>query len=468
MRFVPGQRGGLAVLPPESGQLAPPVPQGAPVEPPTPDDTSRGDRLLFASQELKRVDWSLALLGFIVYIGVITTYQLGIGTQGMIAGLLGLLFLKEQPRFPAILGVFGMFVVWCAFGIIGANHPAIVQETVIELGKLWLIMLVGVNALRTRSQIRVFIVLFLLFYALFPARGTIFNFLWGFSPYGRTSWNFIYRNPNDLAAITLLPLSMAIGLLRTEPEGWFKRGAIAATVVLPVVIIITQSRGVFIALCVVGLIAFWKELRRLKSVLLLAVMVLTVWLVAPDDVWDRFGALRHMNPDNLIEADDQGSAEQRFQIWKMSLRIIADHPVTGVGVGTYGAAHGRYATVNPDLRLAGGDRDTHSTYLNIAASAGIPGLVIFLLLIGTALAHADRVRRRCRKMLPGASMQLYYLELGLIGFLLAGVFASYGRISFLYIHLAVMYCVARACEDDMIRLRRPGPEPVAVARPGRR
>ncbi len=438
-------------------------PRGGPAPPralpPLPEEY-----LLFRNASLKRVDWSLALVSYLVYIFVITTYQLRIGDAAIGAALLGLLFLKGSVRIPAVLGLFGLFVLWCALGLATTRYPEVLREQLIDLGKLWLIFLVAVNAVRTRSQIRIFIVLFLLFFALYPARGTIFNYLWGYKVFGRAVWNFIYRNPNDLAAITLLQLSMAVGLLRTELAGWFRRGALAACLVLPLVIIFTQSRGVFLALAVVGAVAALKEVRKVKSILLLAAMAVVIALAAPSSVWQRFSGLAGLtDTENLREVDKEGSAEQRYQIWQVSWQIIADYPLTGTGFGTYPTVHAEYAAMRPDLRYAGGARDTHSTYLNLAATTGIPGLALFLAVVGAGLLHADRVRRRCHRLLPRASLQLLLLELGLVGFLLSGIFASYGKISFLYIHLALLYTVTRACEDDLARLSA-GASPARQAR----
>jgi O-antigen ligase len=297
----------------------------------------------------------------------------------------------------------------------------------------------------------VFIVLFLLFFALYPARGTIFNYLWGLKYFGRAVWNFIYRNPNDLAAITLLQFSMAVGLLKSEHRGWFKRGALAATIVLPLVILFTQSRGALIALIFVSTFAVAKEIRKLKSFMLIVVMAAVIAMAAPSGVWDRLGGLRAAGDvENLGEVDPDGSAEQRFQIWRVSWLIIADNPISGTGFGTYPTVHERYAAANSTvLPLAGGRRDTHSTYFNLAATVGIPGLAIFLITMGVTLLQADRVRRRCRDLLPSAADQLFFLELGLIGFLMAGIFASYAKISFLWIHLALLYAVTKACESDL-------------------
>ena len=118
-------------------------------------------------------------------------------------------------------------------------------------------------------------IFFLACYALFPVRGTMVNyFVAHYTIFGRALWNYTYRNPNDLAALTLLPLSTAAALLATERTGWIRLGAIAGIAVLPVLILMTQSRGGFIALCVFAAFALRGQRRRLRTPLIVAGLAL--------------------------------------------------------------------------------------------------------------------------------------------------------------------------------------------------
>jgi len=126
-----------------------------------------------------------------------------------------------------------------------------------------------------------------------------------------------------------------------------------------------------------------------------------------------------------------------------------------VGLGTIAYANGDVSDV-----LA--DRDAHNTYVTLAAENGIPGLLLFLFLVGGTIMRSRRVRQRVRDTLPNGAEQLRYLELGLICFCAAGVFGSYGRLSFLYVHLALIWALAAACEDEDNRARLLAMAPLGV------
>jgi O-antigen ligase len=427
------------------------------------DPRSTGDEIIWRNSGFDRVRWSVALVGFLVYIFVAVTYQLGIADVGMAVALAGLVLLPGLPRVPyPVIGLAGLYL-WGWVTWFSSDYGYIVKDELVTLGKLVLIVLVAVNVLRARASIRLYMILFLLFYAAYPARGTIFNYLGGYTHFGRALWNFIYANSNDLAAITLLALSMAAGVLITERNKWFRLGAFAAVIVLTVIILLTKSRGVFLGLTFFAVFALLPQLKQLRRLGIIVMIAGGIAMLTPSDVFERLGGLKFLtSTENLAEVDEERSAEQRYAIWKVSWAIIADHPLTGIGWGAYPQVHSTYAPMVDRTGLAGGPRDTHSTYFNLAAEMGFPGLLIFAALVAGTLLHTQRVRRRCRALLPRTAQQLFFLQVGLLGFLIAGIFASYSRISFLYLHLALMYAMAQACSDDMARLTR------APAAPSRR
>jgi len=282
--------------------------------------------------------------------------------------------------------------------------------------------------------------------------------------FGRAKWNLTYSNPNDLAAITLLQFSLAAALVASESRGWVRRAALLALPVLTLVIFLTQSRGGiigFAALAVFALPATSRAGSRLRAAGMVSLLAAVVLMFAPSSVWNRLGGLRNVTETGDFQAvDPEGSAEQRWEIWKTAVRIIGDHPIFGVGLDAYPAANAEYspAAVGGDVQL--GARDTHSTYLNVMAELGAPGLVLFLGLLAAVVSRAESVRRRCRQVLPRGARQLYFLELGLFGFLVAGIWGSYARISMLYIHLALIYVAAETLDGEEreleLALRRRG------------
>lgn len=397
----------------------------------------------------QNVGWSVSLVGLLGYIWAVTTYAVPIGQASMIIAIVGLAMQREPLRFPPFLWIFAAYLGWALVGASMTEYPQQVSVRIELLWKVGLIALVVVNALRTRAQQRLFMFVFLGAFALYPTRGALFNYFGGYTVFGRAIWNYIYANPNDLAALTLLQLGMALAIYVREPKGWPKLAAIAGTILLPFVILLTQSRGAFLAIVAFGLLLVAGQRRRVRTLVIVAIVGAIVAIAAPDSLWDRIGGLRSAtDTETLREVDPEGSAEQRYEIWKVARKIAREHLLVGVGVGAYPQAHLRYAMDSEFKPTALGARDTHSTYLNVLAESGVVGLVLFLALFVSVFLYAERVRRRVRAALPASGQQILFLELGLMSFLLAGIFGSFSGLAFLYIQIALVWAVTDSIERE--------------------
>lgn len=397
----------------------------------------------------QNVGWSISLAGLLCYIWAVTTYSVPIGQASMIVALIGLVMQRESLRFPPFLWIFAAYLAWAFVGASVTEYPREVSMRIQLLWKVGLIALVVVNALRTRAQQRVFMFVFLGAFALYPTRGALFNYFGGYTVFGRALWNYIYANPNDLAALTLLQLGMALALYIREPKGWPKLAALAGIVLLPFVILLTQSRGAFLAIAAFALLLVAGQRRRARTLAIVTIVGAVVAMAAPDSLWVRIGGLRNAtSAETLQEVDSEGSAEQRFEIWKVARKIASEHPLVGVGVGAYAQAHLRYSMGSEFKRTARGARDTHSTYLNVLAESGVVGLALFISLFASVAWRAEIVRRRVRHALPSSAQQIFYLELGLMAFFLAGIFGSFAGLAFTYIQLALLWAVTDSIDHE--------------------
>jgi len=137
------------------------------------------------------------------------------------------------------------------------------------------------------------------------------------------------------------------------------------------VIVLSQSRGAYLAviLSAVALASFrW---RRLFFVLILAIICVTVLLFY---YGKPFAALELISTDSAL-----GGAEFRIDVWSNSLFAISDFSFTGIGIGTFNQVVPEFypfAYVNGAYA-----HHAHNLYLQIALDMGLPGLIAYLLLI---------------------------------------------------------------------------------------
>jgi len=427
-------RGGLAVAERmQNGRALAPAPQAP--------------RLPVATlPPVPKVQWTLTLFGFLLYLLVITSYRLPLGEVAIGLSLAGLAFQKGGIRFPAYLGWFIAFAGWSVLVTTQSAYPEWSRPDLILVIKECLIVFAAANALQTRGQVRLFMVFFLGCFALFPLRGAMFNFfIYHSDMQGRAIWNLLYSNPNDLGAMALLQLSMATALLASEPKGWVRWSAIAGVIALPMLILMTQSRGVCLGLSVFVVIAFYGQRRRVRLALRLAVVAAILVSIAPSSVWTRLQTLRSATDTSTLDQVDgqEGSARQRYEIWRVAFKIIGDQPITGVGLGAYKPTHEQYAEDGEFNPTAQGARDTHSLYFNVLAETGFPGLLLYLTMVGVVVFAAERPRRRCKHVFETGAKQLLMLEAGLCAFLVASIFGSLPYLPHFLLHLVLIYAVSR-------------------------
>ena len=406
----------------------------------------------------QNVGWTLSLVGLLVYIWTTTTYTVPLGQISMAAALVGLLLQGQSLRLPPFLVIFGAFVAWCAVGYLGTDYPGVVSRQLEPLWKIWLIAFVVVNSTRTRQQQRVFLFVTLAAFAMYPTRGAIFNYLGGYTLFGRALWNNAYSNPNDLAAFTLLQIGFALALFIREPKGWPKIAALAGMVLLPIVVLLTQSRGAFLALALAGALLVMQQQRRARMRALLGVLAVGIVaaIAAPDSAWERFGGmLKLTSSETIAEADPEGSAEQRFAILQVAADVYRNDPVDGVGWGAYAQAHARQAVASGLHTVAGGEKDAHNTYMRLLAETGTVGGLLYLALLIAVFVPAERLRRRARGVLPRSAQQLGFLQAGLIMFFIAGVFGSFAHLATTYLVIALLWSVCESVTEEL-RALAPG------------
>jgi O-antigen ligase len=142
------------------------------------------------------------------------------------------------------------------------------------------------------------------------------------------------------------------------------------------------------------------------------------------------------------EAED-GSAMARIYIWRGARKMIADHPL-GVGPGNFNQNIGRYAPEVPGM-------SPHSTYFQTAAELGLPGLVLFLVIVGNGLVTTRRVLRQSALLPADQASSFRWLAQGLGAVLVAyATYAVFGHLAYLeclWWYLLLPVCLERALEN---------------------
>jgi probable O-glycosylation ligase (exosortase A-associated) len=259
-------------------------------------------------------------------------------------------------------------------------------------------------------------------------------------------------NPNDLA-LTLnlvLPLTVALLFLTKRPL-W--RAVLLGIIALDLVaIVLTFSRGGFLTLALSAAIVLWRITRRAgpKYAFMAVGLLLVLAPLVPSSYYSRLATITD------VEADDTNSAEERQQDIFVAVEYIVRHPVIGSGIGNNTLAMNE----ERGLRWAA----VHNAYLQVGMELGLPGLILYVLLVAGALKAVGGVVRRARGD-PG-HRDLFWLASGLQISLIAFVFAAMlhpAAYNFYFYYFGGLALAARAMHERLAPVR-PQPARAAVSR----
>jgi len=374
------------------------------------------------------------MLGLCLYTVSVVTVRVPLGDVGVVLGALGVVAQGRSMRFPAPVALLAAFVAWAWITAFFSDFSTIALDQTIDRVKLLVIFIVAVNALRTEKQIRYYLWLYLLCFMLSPARGALGGYALGNTVFGRAVWNYNYSNPNDLAAYSMLAIGIALSLATSLQERKYLRfvGWLSA-VVLMLIIFLTQSRGVMLGAAIAFGPAMLMTLRKRPAALIYGcIFAAGVLYFVPQSALDRFADMKYLtSTETIAKADEEGSAANRYDIAVAAWEMTLARPISGSGLGTYMPTMARdYPTL--------GQKDTHNTYLNLSAELGFPGLILWCAMIGTVLRMAYRTRKLATE--AGIAMGGAWIEMALVGLLIAGLFGSYAATSYLYLYLALVWC----------------------------
>jgi len=274
---------------------------------------------------------------------------------------------------------------------------------------------------------------------------------------------------NDVGLIMLVGLPLTILLLQSA-GGLGKVLAGVILVGIGVTIARTGSRGAFVALIATGLAMLFllRTVPVWKRVAFVLVTGVTLVFAAPPGYWDQMSTILKPKEDY-----NWSSTDGRREVTKRGLSYMFSYPVFGLGINNfYRAECIDPVSIKVKLHTPGtGIRCSapHNSYIEAGAELGIPGLIVWCMLVFGGILSLLRLRASLpvawrggdpeQRFLYQASM---YLAVSLVGFAVGSFFVSFAFVDIPYILVAMMAGLAVAAEG---RLMSDAAAPGATALP---
>lgn len=394
--------------------------------------------------------------GFLAVVGitiVIISFVFPLVEVLGIAGVVACGWAILAGRLPCRPGGAGLFLVAvlavATLSYFGAQDPFWARIRLEELAKITVIFLLAVLVLPWGKRPVRFAAAWFVAFLLFPVRGAFVNYLFaGYRLDGRMIWNYVWENPNDLAGIALVTGAVGLALhavVRSKPL----RALLLAGVMLCVaVVVLSGSRGVLLGTMAAGGMYFILRKFDARIILAAGALIIAGWFVVPDGIKDRMGTLAHVGNPSEVRSVDAGSMMERRRLWRGAAALVQEHPLTGVGIGSSGQAYRNWVR---SAQPAGRDQgynftyysgyivSLHNTFLTVWTELGTIGLLLFLGFLGSVWRSIWKARRRPSPTSNrGMVAALDALEAGLVGLLVASMFASYDVLTHFYLYFALV------------------------------
>ena len=266
--------------------------------------------------------------------------------------------------------------------------------------------------------------------------------VYGVVQYGILGYDDLQQRPPGFMGhyMTYSGLLMLVLVLATARLLFDTRDRAWTSLVLPalaVALMTTFTRGAWIGAGAGG--ALLLAMKNLRLLLLLPILAIILVAVAPAGIADRF--------DSIFDRRDPTSRD-RIAMLRAGMRMVGDHPLTGVGPDMVQQVYPRYR--GPDA-VNENNPHLHNVPLQIAAERGLPALAAWLWFVVAAIRElAARFRQPESRALAAAGLA------AVVSMLTAGAFEyNFGDSEFLMLLLVLMTLPSAASPLGAAR-RTPG------------
>jgi len=204
----------------------------------------------------------------------------------------------------------------------------------------------------------------------------------------------------------------------------------------------SHSRGALLAIVAASTFLWWKSRNKALLALLVLAFVPVGFLAMPQEWRDRMATIRDYQNDK--------SSMGRINAWSFALNAIKDRPVVGLGYEGFTPEAFQIWAPNP-----ADWHDAHSIYFEVLGEQGIPGLMIFLLILWLSWRNAGVVLRLARGDPDWlwASDMAAMIQVSLVAYMVGGAFLGLGYWDMPYTLAAILVLLRRLLEGAKLPQR---------------
>ena len=316
------------------------------------------------------------------------------------------------------------------------------------------------NTVRTPAMLRQ-VTWVLLFAGLFmgglvifqKVSGTYWRDYLGFAQVSEPDWNSYGEHEggqwpsgpigdkNYFAQFLLLLFPLGLFRFWSESNRLFRWAALITTITILGGVGLTGSRGAaigFVATGAVMIMLRYVSWRQVLGIVLVSGILLMLMPEYRSRIASIAGVVTNLRKDDVRETDT--AVLGRLSEMAAASLVFCEHPLLGVGPGNFPLCFVEKADLL-GFRVHGDERRAHCLYLEIAAETGVPGILVFVLVLGITMSNLYR-GHNVTKSAQDKSMTAAYL-LAMVVMTTTGVFLSFAYVRYSWIIIGLSSAAAR-------------------------
>lgn len=313
-------------------------------------------------------------------------------------------------------------------------NPANILDT---LNKIFLFYFVAICLIDSKKKFHYLVIalIAIIFYYIYWANMQYFTGGMQFSqrlagPGGR-SGSTIYSDENTFAVIFAVGTPFLYFMGSYYPNKLVKYALWGAIPWAWHAVFLTGSRGGFLAIAFVCLYITVRSQSKLLGIGLLVALIAAFSLQ---------GGNMKTRADTLTS--EEGRENPRLDSWQTGLKMVADHPFRGIGLGKFLVAYPDYTDTQPYV--------AHNTTIQLASECGILAGIMYLLILGKTLGQFWKYRRlhQDNKIDALLSKSHEAIICAIIAFFLASIFLNLITYEMFYFLLILSIVCDRLIQMD--------------------
>ena len=327
-----------------------------------------------------------------------------------------------------LMGVVGVSVV------IAGQYDDNVTGGFTEFGKIIIISLFTTGIVTNRERLRLLIWIIALSFGFFSLKSGLV----GIATLGQLQIiqgpGGMLKDNNDFALALAMGVPMLWHIASSEKRTSLRRLFFLLVPMACITIMMTHSRGGFLALGAAVLYLAWRGRNRFAAIGTITFLTMAAALMVPSSYSERILS--------IAEYEQDASSRARLKAWGIAREMILERPLFGVGFSGFQREYSRF---DPDeegtiLRDEQKVHVAHNSYLQIWAECGTLAFLLYVLLIFGSFWDLRKVRKLASSRYYSSWILNYaaMFEASMAAFVVGGVFLNRAHFDLFYHWVALV------------------------------